>query len=64
MAQDIEKHISTFKSGDNLLGCTGHVFNLAAAVAGLKILGYDARNYLTIEEDEERETDFFYFNWG
>ncbi|EFX78644.1 hypothetical protein DAPPUDRAFT_320319 [Daphnia pulex] len=33
------------------------------SVAGLKILGYDARDDL-IEEDEERETDIFYFNWG
>jgi hypothetical protein len=62
MAREIEKHLSTFKSGDNLLGCTGHVFNLAA-VAGLKIIAYDARDELvTIEEDEERETDVFDFN--
>ncbi len=64
MAREIEKHVSTSKSGENLLGCTGHVFNLAA-VEGLKILGFDARDDLvTIEEDEERETDVFYFYWG
>jgi hypothetical protein len=45
VAREIEKHVSAFKSGNNLLGCTGHVFNLAA-VAGLKILGYDARDDL------------------
>ena len=35
MAKVIEQHIASFKADCNLLGCTGHVFNLAAGV-GLK----------------------------
>ena len=64
MAREIENHITTFEADYNLLGCTGHVFNLAA-VAELSALGYVARDDIaTIEEDEDRETDVFDFNWG
>jgi hypothetical protein len=63
MTQEIERHISSFKVDGNLLGCTGHVFNLAA-VAGLKVIGYAVRdNLVTIEESEERDTEVD-FNWG
>jgi hypothetical protein len=63
IAQEIERHISAFKADGNLLGCTGHVFNLAA-VAGSKVIGYAVRdNLVTIEESEERDT-VVYYNWG
>ena len=64
MAREIENNITTFETDYNLLGCTGHVFNLAV-VAGLSVLGYVARDdIVTIKEDEDRETDVFDFNWG
>ena len=44
MAQELEKRIEQFDSKQHLLGCTGHVFHLAAK-AGLEALGH------TIEED-------------
>ena len=64
MAREIEKHVVGFEADNNLLGCAGHVFNLAA-VAGLSALGYVARDdFATIDEDEERETKVVDFNWG
>lgn len=35
MAKELEKHLENFVAETNLLGCTGHVFNLAAQVIAL-----------------------------
>jgi|LakMenEpi03Aug12_release.lakeMendotaPanAssembly.Ray.scaffolds.fasta_scaffold947771_1 hypothetical protein len=64
MAREIEKLVVGFKADNNLLGCAGHVFNLAA-VTGLSALGYVERDdFATVDEDEERETKVVDFNWG
>jgi hypothetical protein len=62
MAKVIEQHIASFKADCNLLGCTGHVFNLAARV-GLKALGYEPQDHIVSEEERETEVNLN-SDWG
>ncbi len=42
MARELGEQIPTFKEAEHMLGCTGHVFNLAAEV-GLRALGHKSK---------------------
>jgi hypothetical protein len=45
MGRELARKLESFKDAQHLLGCTGHVFNLAAQAA-LKALNYQPSSLL------------------
>ena len=63
LAKELENFIPSFTEKENRLGCTGHVFNLAAG-AGLKALGHQPAELIIEEDDDALETEDCDVNWG
>ncbi len=52
MALELSKELPHFKASQHLLGCVGHVVNLAAQ-AGLKALGSESLELVQLEGADE-----------
>lgn len=63
MAREIQKHLPDFTEEENLLGCAGHVINLAA-VAGLKALGHKKKDHFVENDEDGCNNDFEKDGWG
>lgn len=57
MAQELSLKIATFDASQHLLGCTGHVLNLAAQ-GGLVAIGHNIEDNITdVESEEDADLD-------
>ena len=64
MAQFLKTNIPEFDWSQNLLGCTGHVFNLAAQ-AGLAALGNESdENLISFENEKDSIVNLDEDGWG
>ncbi|EFX64458.1 hypothetical protein DAPPUDRAFT_266357 [Daphnia pulex] len=63
MARELEKYLPDFTKEENLIGCVGHVINLAA-VAGLKALSHQEKDNFLENDEDGCDNDVEKDGWG